>query len=309
MSEFDNSRRFYEAKVAPMIREFYPEYEARIAAGIAGEGSDCFGYDDFMSRDHDFGTGVCLWLLEEDLPKIGADLSERYEALADSMGAGLTARLRARRGVMGIREFYSNILDIDCDTRNCRLSEEDWRSLDYKCIATAINGEVFRDDAGEFTAFRRLLEAYYPENIWKMHIANEMHKFSSALQVNYARCMTRGDVVAARLCQTQGLEAAMELYFLMKRKFPPYYKWTYRRITEVDEKGHFAELIKTLSSASPDPSAWEGRSYDQNTLNLNDEIVRVSERIGRNIAGMLGEHGLATGFDPYLERYVDEVLK
>ena len=59
-------RRFYENHVAPMIRERFPEYESRIAVGIAGEGSDCFGYDDLISRDHDFGTGVCLWVTEAD---------------------------------------------------------------------------------------------------------------------------------------------------------------------------------------------------------------------------------------------------
>ena len=66
MSQIDNSRRFYEKYVAPMIHSEFGLYEDRIAVGLAGEGSDCFGYDDFMSRDHDFGTGVCLWLRSSD---------------------------------------------------------------------------------------------------------------------------------------------------------------------------------------------------------------------------------------------------
>ena len=53
---FDKSRRFYEKRVAPMISSKFSEYESRIAVGIAGEGSDCFGYDDLISRDHDFGS-------------------------------------------------------------------------------------------------------------------------------------------------------------------------------------------------------------------------------------------------------------
>ena len=43
---FDKSRRFYHNKVAPMITEKFPQYESRIAVGLSGEGSDCFGYDD-----------------------------------------------------------------------------------------------------------------------------------------------------------------------------------------------------------------------------------------------------------------------
>ena len=66
LNNFDNSRRFYEKQVSGMIRNLFSVYEDRIAVGLAGEGSDCFGYDDFISRDHDFGTGVCLWLTDED---------------------------------------------------------------------------------------------------------------------------------------------------------------------------------------------------------------------------------------------------
>lgn len=51
----EKNRRFYDRFVAGLIHTGFPEYEDRIAVGIAGEGSDCFGYDDEISRDHDFG--------------------------------------------------------------------------------------------------------------------------------------------------------------------------------------------------------------------------------------------------------------
>ena len=37
------SRRFYEEYGRPMLREQFGAYEDQIAAGIVGEGSDCFG--------------------------------------------------------------------------------------------------------------------------------------------------------------------------------------------------------------------------------------------------------------------------
>ena len=113
----DKSRRFYNNEVAPMIHDRFPAYETRIAVGIAGEGSDCFGYDDLISRDHDFGTGICLWLTDKDYREIGNELSAAYNRVADSKaGPYFTDRLRERRGVMTIHDFYSNILCVDCDT-------------------------------------------------------------------------------------------------------------------------------------------------------------------------------------------------
>lgn len=290
-----------------MIKEKFAEYEDRIAVGIAGEGSDCFGFDDFISRDHDFGTGVVLWLTDEDYDGIGARLSAEYNSIIDSHpGNNLTDRLRERRGVMTINGFYSNILGIDCDLDKCEFSEEDWYTLDHNCLATAVNGEVYRDDLGKFSAFRRMLLNYYPHNIWKIRIVNELHKFSMTLQVNYARCMSRKDTVAARLCHMQGLEAAMQLYFLMKRVYPPYYKWIYRRLEELDSGGKYSALVKRLAESDIDISHWKGE-YKANFINISDPIVDSAEQIAEMLVDMLREKGLINSMDPYLERYVGEI--
>ena len=313
-----------------MIHEKFREAEQRIAVGIAGEGSDCFGYDDLISRDHDFGTGVCLWLTGEDMQAFGRDLADAYAALVESRGGdGLTERLRERRGVMSINDFYSNVLGTDLDVEKLcdifglnrrkkasdgdsdiemELTGEFWNDLDNSCLATAVNGEVFRDDLGVFSAFREFLLDYYPEDVWRIRIAEELHSFSAALQVNYARCMTRGDVVAASVCKLRGLESAMQLFFLMKREYPPYYKWTYRRLAEIDREGVFSSLLRDLSLRSCNTGAWEGRPYNPDKLNTDDEVVVISEKLASHIVRMLGQRGFIRSTDPYLEKYVDEVL-
>ncbi len=112
---FEGSRRFYEEDVRGMIRELFPKYEKRIAVGLVGEGSDCFGYDDVLSKDHDYGTGVCLWITEEDFAKIGSPLSIAYNELLDKKGIVLSERLRENglsRGMDPYLERYVNeVLD------------------------------------------------------------------------------------------------------------------------------------------------------------------------------------------------------
>ena len=305
----EKNRRFYEMYVAELIHESFSEYEDRIAVGIAGEGSDCLGYDDAISRDHDFGTGVCLWLTDEDMARFGQALSEAYNELVDSAERSyLTKRLRERRGVMTIHDFYSNILRIDCDTEGCRMTEDEWYRLDHSCLKTATNGEIFRDDLGAFTAFRKYLLNYYPDRVWRLRIAEQLHEYASSFQVNYARCMTRGDTVAAELCRAKGIQAAMDLFFLLRREYPPYYKWTYRALSDLDEEGIFSGKIRETAEEHIRPEAWEDTRYHPNRLNYKDRIVSLSEEIASEIEQMLVEKGLIRRRGRYLELHVDEVL-
>ncbi|MCR5611519.1 MAG: DUF4037 domain-containing protein [Clostridiales bacterium] len=305
----DKNRRFYDRFVADMIHEKFPEYEDRIAVGIAGEGSDCFGYDDEISRDHDFGTGVCLWLTDEDMARFGNLLSIAYNELVDSAERSFfTDRLRERRGVMTVRRFYSNILNVGCDAESGSMTEEQWLALDHSCLKTATNGEVFRDDPGVFTAFRQYLMGYYPDRVWRMRIARQLHEYASSLQVNYARCMTRGDTVAAEMCRARGLSSAMELFFLLKREYPPYYKWTFRALTELDAEGSFSSKIKELSGERIRLEAWEGTRYLPNRLNYKDGLVSLSEEIASEIELMLAESGLIRVRGRYLEAHVGAIL-
>ena len=305
----DKNRRFYDEQVSSLIHTRFKEYEDRIAVGIAGEGSDCFGYDDLISRDHDFGTGVCLWLTDEDMDRFGYNLSIAYNELVDSVERSYyTDRIRERRGVMRIHDFYSNILRIDCDTDNCVMTQQQWLTLDHSCLKTAVNGAVFRDDLGRFSAFRKMLLDYYPDRVWRIRIAEQLHDFSANLQVNYARCMSRKDTVAAQIARIQGLKAAMEIFFLLKREYPPYYKWTYHALKDLDMDGCFSQNIQELADTSCDPEAWEGTRYHPERLNYKDKIISLTESIAGQIVEMLIDTGLTAKRDPYLESYVTQLL-
>lgn len=75
------ARAFWTQMGKPMIAAKYPQYAGRIAAGLVGHGSECYGFDDVYSQDHDFGPRFCLWLTDEDYAAIGEQLEADYEAL------------------------------------------------------------------------------------------------------------------------------------------------------------------------------------------------------------------------------------
>ena len=71
----DLCEAFFEEYGLPMLQSEFPAYLPYIAAGLVGEGSECFGFDDEISRDHDFGPGFCLWLTDS----VYEDLYGNYE--------------------------------------------------------------------------------------------------------------------------------------------------------------------------------------------------------------------------------------
>lgn len=91
MNGLEISKRFYLEYGEKAIAENFPEYKDRIAVGLVGEGSECLGYDDDISRDHDFDAGFCLWITGEDEKEIGFKLERLYANLPkEFMGLNVT---------------------------------------------------------------------------------------------------------------------------------------------------------------------------------------------------------------------------
>lgn len=136
------ARAFWEAHGKPMIAERYPEHRGRIAAGLIGHGSDCYGFDDQVSRDHDFGPGFCLWLTAEDHSAIGGRLQADYDALPrEFLGAGPrreTPRASGRNrrvGVFEIGAFFEGLTGASAAPPAGRPHE--WLLIDEVTLAAA----------------------------------------------------------------------------------------------------------------------------------------------------------------------------
>jgi hypothetical protein len=72
------ARRFHADVVAPLLARSMPGL--RYAAGRLGSGSDVLGFDDVMSRDHDWGCRLTLLVGERDrdaVPAIRGLLDEK----------------------------------------------------------------------------------------------------------------------------------------------------------------------------------------------------------------------------------------
>lgn len=284
-SNLECSRAFYETLGKQMIHEKFPQYENRIAVGMVGEGSDCYGFDDEISMDHDYEIGFCMWLTDEDYELFGEALQKEYDNLIASEN-----RLKYRRGVMRIQDFYHN------------------RVEEFQ-LAEATNGAVFADPLGEFSAVREKLLAYYPERVWRRKLAQSLHEFSQYAQSNYARMMARGDVLTAQICIGKAIESTMDIVFILNRTYAPYYKWKKKGMERFVVASQILPLLEEIIRVPVQLEVWERQAYHSSMVNKNDRCVELFEQIAIVLLEELKKQDLVSGNDPFLERYIPQILE
>ncbi|MBR3166712.1 MAG: DUF4037 domain-containing protein [Lachnospiraceae bacterium] len=247
MKGLELSEKYYEA-ARPELAEKFPEVFPRLAAGLAGEGSECFGYDDEISRDHDFGPSFCIWLSDEDFDKYGRELAGWYASLPGAF-LGFPARRAekhgaGRVGVMRTSDFFRKFTGAAEPPESLR----HWLRIPEHLLANAVNGKVFEDKSGEFTRIRNGFLKFYPDDIRIKKMANRALTMAQAGQYNYPRALKRGDNAAAFFALSDYIKAAISLAHLIARKYTPYYKWMYRSFQDIPGMEEYstamAEMVK-----------------------------------------------------------------
>ena len=298
------SRRFYEEFGSAMIHEGFPEYEDRITAGLVGRGSQCYGYDDELSADHDFGPDFCIFLDDDLYYSIGDALQKAYDGLPiEYMGYKRVTSLPPdgrRVGVIRTREFYSRILEIgegflDEYAEAAARSDEDAITAVYRFfsavreehLSACTNGEIFKEGRGDFVKIRQLL-SYYPDAIWRRRIAEELHYSAQMGQYNYIRMLKRGEKVASEIALAGYMEHTMKLVYLINRVYAPYYKWLHHGMAGLEKAAVIMDIFNAV--------------YD---MPKGDERIRMTtEIVAAIIIEELERIGMA-GNIPKEEKFLD----
>lgn len=318
------ARECWNACGKPLIADKYPEYQGRIAAGLVGHGSECYGFDDDLSRDHDFGPRFCLWLTDEDYAAIGERLQADYEALPQSfMGYGpreSTARAQGagrRDGVFRIGDFFESITGYrQAPSTN---NPHEWLMLDEATLAAATNGEVFADPLGKFLDTRQGFKTM-PEDVRLALISKRLGMMAQAGQYNVPRMLARGDGAAAWLSIGEFVQAAASLVFLLNNPitvgYLPYYKWRFaalRRLSSrmatrlADVCGQLETLLR-LSSAACYGGAGFGEGGKESAP-VAEKISQTIEHVCAEVVAELRREGLTGSDETFLEwqrPYVEE---
>lgn len=333
------ARAFWTQMGKPMIAAKYPQYAGRIAAGLVGHGSECYGFDDAYSQDHDFGPRFCLWLTDEDYAAIGEQLEADYEALPrkfsvdaqghvtfeaharsdasgafPSAGAGSPVTPRAqganrRDGVFRIGDFFESITGYR--TAPAQTAPHEWLMLQESTLAAATNGEVFADPTGLFSKTRQGFKNM-PDDVRLALISKRLGMIAQAGQYNLPRSLKRGDGAAAWLSIHEFVQATASLVFLvnvpMVVGYMPYYKWQFAALRKLSGSmfallpnvGEQLETVMRLSSAA----CYGGAGFGEGGKGAAPAIKKINdivEQIAADIVRELKREHLTTSGETFLE--------
>ncbi|MCL1828343.1 MAG: DUF4037 domain-containing protein [Oscillospiraceae bacterium] len=295
MNGLETAERFYETCGKPMIDREFAQFADVIAAGLAGQGSECFGFDDEFSRDHDFGPGFILWIPERYKEKIGSELQRAYDLLPSeteaASGSIITPERAKRVGVMTTEQFYTNFTGRPTAPE----TNADWLRIPQRFLAEAVNGKVFYDPLGEFSAVRSALLSYYPPDVLKKKLAANCAAMGQAGQYNYVRCIKRGHYESAYLACCEFVKSALAALYLLNGTYMPFYKWAFKKAESFRSPEGSFERIKKLPGAS---DKTEG-----------EKKIALIEEICLSVEKELVRRGLSDAFDDFIPAHAESLTK
>lgn len=300
MKGLELSEKFYYEYGEKMIKENFAEIEKYLAVGLAGSGSECFGYDDEVSQDHDFEPGFCIFIPDESIidSRTEFQLERAYAKLPKEFMGYKRSPLNPvggnRHGVIRISKFF----EAKTGDANADIPTVGWFCIAEQFPLEATNGKIFCDNYGLMTQLREKI-AYMPEDVRLKKLAGNILLMAQSGQYNYGRCIKRGETAAAQLAVAEFVNTALKVIFLLNKKYMPYYKWTFRALRELEKlNGLYDDLEYLISSANDEEKAAEKQA--------------MIESVSAKVIAELSAQKLTRVDSPELERHaysVNDMIK
>lgn len=250
MKGLEIAENYYNEFGRDMIDSEFSDIKDKIAIGLSGSGSECFGFDDDISTDHDFEPRFCIFIPDEGIVdrKTEFRLERAYSKLPKEF-MGLKRSLVSpvggnRRGVIRISDFFLE----KTGTPDGDLTVSQWLTVSENSLLEATNGKIFFDGLGLLTKIRSRI-AYLPDDIRIKKLAGNLLIMAQAGQYNYPRCLMHGETGAAQLAAFEFAKAAINVIFLLNKKYAPYYKWCFKAMRGLEKLSTLCDTLEFLISS------------------------------------------------------------
>lgn len=292
MNGIELSKGYFEEYGKAMLENDFPDILPYLAVGFVGSGSEHFGFDDKISQDHDFEPGFCVFLPSEDVvDRRTAFLLERAYSKLPKEYMGVKRQPVSpvggnRNGIIRTADFYSEKIG----SADGQLSIQQWLTLPDYALFEATGGEMFFDNYGEFTEIRNSLK-FLPEDIRLKKLAGNLLVAAQAGQYNFSRCLKHKEPEAAQLACNEFINSVLKCVFLLKKEYMPYYKWSFRKLREIENDYPFSEkLAFLLYGSNADEIIAEAKYYT--IEDIASELINMlqAEGLTKAVCGDLEKH-------------------
>lgn len=258
MKGLELARRYFESCGSEALLYAFPDVMAHSAVGLCGEGSECLGYDDDISSDHDFEPAFCIFIPDDTdektvfrLERAYAKLPQEFEGYKRSITSPVGGR---RHGIIKAGDFFEKFVG----SRDGSLTLTEWTRIPPHYLLSATNGEIFYDGDGKFSKIRENL-GNMPDDAWKKRLAGHLLMAKQAGQYNFMRCVEHGEYGAAQLSAIEFASHAVSAIFLLNRAYEPFYKWKFRAMRALPVLGNLSDVVEFLISTESDARAAENK--------------------------------------------------
>ncbi len=288
------SRLFFADAVQPILEKEFsglPYSAARL-----GSGSDVLGYDTPLSRDHDWGPRLQLFLNREDHKNLSAEINEllcrqlpkkvhgysTHFTDPDQEGSRLLAEtdgpVNHRVEIVTVPQFFTEYMAYDDPSQEPTVYQ--WLTWPQQHLLGVTTGQVFHDGLGQLEAVRARLQ-YYPQDVWLYLLAAQWSRIGQEEHF-VGRTGDVGDELGSRILATRLVHDIMFLCFLMEKTYTPYPKWFGTAFSRLQSAEVLTPLLHRVMAAEKWPKretylcqAYEIVAAMHNRLGITEPLPEV----------------------------------
>lgn len=235
ISGLDLSGLYFKETIKPILDGKFPNL--KYSAALIGHGSEVLRFDTEMSRDHDWGPRMMLFLeennfrnnkkkidevLKQSLPLEFHGYSTHFVPNDDGtrhLEPIAHAPVEHLVEILTKNEYFSNYLGLDMSKP---ISPVDWLTFPQQKLLGITSGAVFHDEIG-LNELRKKF-SWYPKDVWLYLLASLWQRIGQEEHL-MGRAGYVGDELGASIIASRVARDLMRLSFLLERKYAPYPKW------------------------------------------------------------------------------------
>lgn len=233
MTGIDLSRSFFGDQIFPLLQDNFPGMLPGLSAAILGDGSEVLGFDDLISRDHNYCPRVTILITDDRYAGAGEEVETKLRQMAPGEYLGfplLATEFRTAIEVAPMRAYFLDHLGTD----GFPSTGPEWLRLEEQKLLEMTSGAIFFDPNGKLAALRDSL-AFYPDDVRYFLLYRSYVRLSEVGAIE--RTILRGDLISTDLYRALFIYFAVKAYHFYRRKYCPYKKWMARSLECMGSEG------------------------------------------------------------------------